>query len=247
MKIIGIMGNPGSGKTTFSDAMGKKENVGVIHVDDIVAEAKRKYFRFFLQPKKENTTASTQNNPKLKANAKYFFYKNRLSFNLLMKIRSLLVVPKVKRMLEEFEQEGKDITVVDDWVLTSHKKLLDKFNHIYLLNRDFVGRRQGIRERDDLSRFEMKVADLPYSLEYVPIPEGSNVSRIINDGSIEDLEETAIWEYYKYVSPTFDEKYRVDSRKLETPKIHQQNLENNKLQLQSDAPNQAIVVEEDTK
>ena len=51
MKLIGIMGKPGSGKTTFSDYLGRKDTVGVIHVDDLVADIKKKYFKFFLQPK----------------------------------------------------------------------------------------------------------------------------------------------------------------------------------------------------
>ena len=43
MKLIGVMGNGGSGKTTFTEHLDKRENVGVIHVDDLVGEIKRKW------------------------------------------------------------------------------------------------------------------------------------------------------------------------------------------------------------
>ena len=51
MKLIGITGKPGAGKTTFSDIYASKDNVGVIHVDDLVAKVKKRYFSMFLQPK----------------------------------------------------------------------------------------------------------------------------------------------------------------------------------------------------
>ena len=38
MKIIGVMGNGGSGKTTFTTYFEQKTNVGVIHVDDILGD-----------------------------------------------------------------------------------------------------------------------------------------------------------------------------------------------------------------
>ena len=55
MKLIGVMGNGGSGKTTFTNYLDNKDNVGVIHVDDLVGEVKKKYFGAFLQPKENNT------------------------------------------------------------------------------------------------------------------------------------------------------------------------------------------------
>ena len=78
MKLIGVMGIGGSGKTTFTEQLDKRENVGVIHVDNLVGEMKRKYFKIFLQSQENNTTESTKNNPKLKSGFKKLFYKNNL-------------------------------------------------------------------------------------------------------------------------------------------------------------------------
>ena len=75
MKLIGIMGNAGSGKTTFTEHLDKRKNVGVIHVDNLVGNIKRKYFKLFLQKKENNTTPTTKANPKLKSDGKIFSIK----------------------------------------------------------------------------------------------------------------------------------------------------------------------------
>ena len=38
MKLIGVTGKAGSGKTTFSNMLAEKDNIGVIHVDDILKQ-----------------------------------------------------------------------------------------------------------------------------------------------------------------------------------------------------------------
>lgn len=214
MKIIGIMGNGGSGKTTFSNALSAKESVGIIHVDDLVGEAKKKYFKAFLQPKEKNTTESTENNPKLKSGAKAFFYKNKLMFNLLMGLRSKLVSSEIEKRISDFKDQGKSLVIVDDWVLSTHKKLMKNLNHIYVIDRKYFARRNGIQQRDDLSKQELKIADLPYALGFVKIPNSQNVTSISNNGSLEELQAKALEVYSSYVEPTFDERYKLDNGEI---------------------------------
>lgn len=212
MKLIGVMGNSGSGKTTFTEHLGKRENVGVIHVDDLVGDVKRRYFKLFLQPEKNNTTESTKANPKLKSGSKKFFYRNRITFNFLMLVRSKLVEKELTKQIEMYKRDGKGLIIIDDWALVTHKKLLPKINHIYAINRDFLTRRKGVQERDDLSTEELKVNDLPYSLKFIKPPIGENASVIQNNGTIEDLYELADLEYERLGELTFDEKYSLRGR-----------------------------------
>lgn len=205
------MGNGGSGKTTFSNSLSSKKSVGIIHVDDLVAEAKKKYFRIFLQPKENNSTEQTKNNPKLKVGAKAFFYKNKFTFSFLMKLRSMLVMPKIEKQINDFKKDGKSLVVIDDWVLPTHKKLYRKLDHIYVLERKYLDRRESYKERDALSTEELKIADLPYSLGLIKVSNAENVSKISNNGSIKDLESNAFEVYSKYVEPTFDERYKIDN------------------------------------
>lgn len=222
MKIIGIMGNGGSGKTTFSNALSEKSSVGIIHVDDLVGEAKKKYFKLFLKSNEKHESESSSDNPKLKSGAKEFFYKNKFAFNFLMKIRSLLVSPEIEKKLEEFKKEGKELVIIDDWVLSTHKKLMNKLNHVYVLQRKYQARRTGLSQRDNLSKQELKVADLPYALGFVKIPNNEKVSSIDNNGTIEELRTSAFEIYSRYVQPSFDERYKIDDGEVilvDVPKI----------------------------
>lgn len=216
MKLIGVMGNGGSGKTTFTSHLEKRENIGVIHIDDLVGEVKKKYFKMFLQPKENNTTENTQANPKLKSGAKKFFYRNRLAFNFLMKLRSKLIEKDLGKKIEDFERNGKDLVVIDDWALSTHKKLYKKLNRIYTVERPYLSRRKGIQERDALTTDELKVCDLPYALGFLKRAEGENAKLITNDSTIEELQNKADLEYERLIGVTFDEKYsckdKVDVR-----------------------------------
>lgn len=217
MKLIGIMGNAGSGKTTFSNYLDSKDNIGVIHVDELVGRVKKKYFKPFLQPKENNSTENTKANPKVKVGAKNFFYKNRLLFRLLMLLRSKMVERELHSRIAAFKSDGKSAVVVDDWALPYHKKLSSKFYHVYHLNRKYVSRREGLKQRDALTIEEMKISDIPYALGFIKAPQ-SNVSTIENNGTLEDLYQAAEEEYKKLELQTFDEKYslrgKVDFRSV---------------------------------
>lgn len=209
MKLIGVMGNSGSGKTTFTEYLGTKQSVGVIHVDSITSDIKKKYFRPFLQGKDKNTTESTKNNPKVKIGAKVFFYKNKFSFNLLMSIRNKLIGKELERQINEFKRNGKSLVVVDDWALPTHKKLLPKFSHIYVMKRKFIDRRIGLKQRDNITVEEARLYDIPYSLKFIQVPKGSNVSSINNYGTIEDLYASAEEVYQSIGELSFDERYSL--------------------------------------
>lgn len=214
MKLIGIMGKPGSGKTTFSNYLGNKDNVGVIHVDSLVAEVKKKYFKMILQPKENNTTENAKNNPKLKVEVKEMFYKNKILFKLWLKIRSMFVQKELENKINELKLDGKDLIVIDDLFLTSHKKLFEKCDRLYVLDRDYLERRNGLRQRDGLTRKELRVSDIPYSVGNIKIPSGDNVINIFNNGTIEDLEKKAEEEYEKIGEISFDERYKIKSPEI---------------------------------
>lgn len=209
MKLIGVMGNTGTGKTTFTEYFETKPSVGVIHVDLITADVKRKYLKPFLQSKEKNNTKNTIINPKVKPEIIAFFHKNRFAFNCLMAIRNRLIGKELERQIEELKRNGKKVIIVDDWALPTQKKLFSKFNQIYVLQRDFAGRRQGIIERDGVSNDEAKLYDLPYALKFIKIPKQSNIRKVYNKGTIEELYQKAEEEYQSIGELSFDERYSL--------------------------------------
>ena len=209
MKLIGVMGNSGSGKTTFTEYLETKPSVGVIHVDAITSDVKKKFFRPFLQPKEKNNTESTKNNPKVRMGAKAIFYKNKFTFNLLMKLRNKLIGKELERQIEEYKRDGKKLIVIDDWALPTHKNLLPKFSYIYAMKRRFTERREGLKQRDNISIEEAKLYDIPYALRFIRVPKQSNVIPVNNYGTIEELYASAEDVYQSLGELSFDERYSL--------------------------------------
>lgn len=212
MKIIGITGMSGAGKSTFTEMLGENEKVGIIKVDDFVGKAKKKYFKRFLQPEENNTTEPTRENPKLNNSVKKFFFQNKILFLALMKLRSVLVRQGVEAKIEEYKRNGKELIVIDDWMITTHKWLLKRKPKIYTIKRKFLDRRQGLKVRSDLTQDELKVYDLPYVKKFVREP--NNFDIVQNNGTFEQLREYAQLVYERYVPPTFDERYGVNETDL---------------------------------
>lgn len=209
MKIIGVTGNSGAGKTTFTEYFNTKPSIGVIHVDELTCSVKRKYFSMFLQAKEKNTTENTKRNPKLKSEVKAIFYKNKFMFKILMAIRNRLIKNDLFKKIDEFKKQGKKAIVIDDWAISTQKELLPKLSQVYFLQRPFVKRRKGLRVRDDITEKEAALYDLPYALEFVKKPKDVPVSIINNEGSIEELYESAEEVYKSLGELTFDERYSL--------------------------------------
>lgn len=225
MKLIGVTGKSGAGKTTFSNLFADKDKAGVIHVDDLVGEIKKKYFKMFLQPKENNTTENTRKNPKLQVGAKKFFYRNKILFRFLMFVRSKMIEKELNRQIEALKLQGKEIIVIDDWVLFSHKNLMPKMSKIYFVERRFQTRRQGIKDRDNSTSEEMKVNDLPYALKICDTIENAQI--VSNNGTLNDLQRIVDEEYEKIGIKSFDERYCIRARR-KIPEIITEKLDKSK-------------------
>lgn len=207
LKIIGITGKSGAGKTEFSKYLSEKDSVGVIHADDLLSVAKKKYFGAFLQAKEKGTEELSSKNPKLKVGAKKFFYSNKILFNGLMKFRSLLIKKSMLDKIEMFRRLGKEMIFIDDWALNTHSYIKNELSEIYVIQRPFVSRRTALRDREDWSVKESKVWDIPFAFNFYKVPEGENVTTLNNEGTIEEWHEQAERVYERYHTKTFDEKY----------------------------------------
>ena len=206
MIYIGVTGKSGAGKSTFSDFWSTKSNVGVIHFDDIVDEVKMKYLKFFMEKNNENKPVKV--NTKLKK----FIYNNRITFNLLMKFRDIITRKAFERRVQELKSQGKEIIVVDDWMLITHRALCEKCKKIYIVDRRFTQRRIGLQKRDNATIEETKVIDIPFALGYVKIPRGKKVENINNYGSIDDLKALVDEKYQEIGVLGFDEKYKIKDK-----------------------------------
>ncbi len=184
MKIIGITGKAGSGKTTFSDYLGKKQRTAVIHIDDLFSEIKLKYFKFFMN----NNTNKAKT--KMTSKHKRILYTNPLLFKIFMKFRSKSVEKRLNRKIEDLSKNN-DTILIDDIFIKYHK-VYKQMNEIFLMERPYVERCTSLLERDSVSKEELVLYDVANRKgKHDKIGKKRKVTVISNKTDKEDLEKTA--------------------------------------------------------
>lgn len=195
MKLIGITGKSGAGKTTFSNIMAKHEDVGVIHIDDLLREIKLKYFKSLMQ--KSNTGEKT----KVNSGLKMLLYKNRIIFNLFMKFRAKLLKKRIDSKIQELQDSGKKVIIIDDIFIKS-LHIYDDLEKVLLVERSYVNRKQALKERDDLTLQDIVASDIAHFKGiYRDTHKNSKIEKITNKGSKEELIIKAKEIYEKYCTP----------------------------------------------
>lgn len=184
MKLIGITGKAGAGKTTFSDYLAQNsKDIGIIHVDDLIKELKLKYFKFLM--KKDNKGEKVKVDSRLKK----FLYKNKIVFSAFMKFRTKLISHSLERRINELSD--KRIILIDDIFIKYHK-LYNDLEKIYVLERAYTNRREALIQRDGISKEEIMAYDLAhYRGNYKEIKGDIRVTKIENDGDKEKLKQKA--------------------------------------------------------
>lgn len=192
MKLIGITGKSGAGKTTFSNILSKNKDIGVIHIDDLLKELKLKYFKLLMQ--KDNYGEKT----KISGNLKMLIYKNKILFNLFMKFRAKILKKGIDNKIKELQDDGKKIVAIDDiFIKTLH--IYDKLDKVFLIERSYIKRKEALKDRDNLTVKDIVAADIAHFKGiYKDTHKNNKVEKIINDGSEELLNIKAKEIYDKF-------------------------------------------------
>ena len=204
MKIIGITGKAGAGKTTFSDYLGAKEGIGVIHIDDLFSEIKLKYFKFLMNKNKDTVRT------KISSNHKRNLYTNSLLFRIFMQFRSKSIEKSLNRKIKELS-ENNDIILVDDIFIQYHK-IYQQMKEVFLIERPYTKRCLSLMERDELSKEEIVLYDMAnYKGNHKGICKNKKTTVISNKRNKEDLEKIAEQIYrekLKKSGDTVKERYK---------------------------------------
>ena len=216
MKLIGITGKAGAGKTTFSDMLAEKDNIGVIHIDDILRKIKLKYFKILMGKDKQGEKA------KVNSKMKTIIYKNKILFDIFMKFRAKLVEKPLKKEIDQLENMGKKIILIDD-IFIQYQKCYKELSQIFLVERPFIDRRKALEDRDELSKKEVVSYDVAHVTgNYKDIVKGNNTIKIINNKSKQELSKMVDLIYQRYFFNIKD-KYKVKNLKVvdfkEIPKV----------------------------
>ena len=222
MKLIGVTGKSGAGKTTFSNYL--KENskdIEVIHIDDLLRDIKLKYFKFLMKEDKNGEKT------KVDSKLKNYIYKTKPIFFMFSKFRAKLIEPALNRRLRELQ--GKRIVIIDDIFIKYHKIYKD-FKQIYLVERTYVNRRKSLQQRDEITKEEIVAYDMAhFTGNYKEIKDDKRLIKIQNNSDEKSLREKAREVYLENMLSEREkmlrenkviqlEKVRVASKK-QTPKI----------------------------
>lgn len=157
MKLIGITGMSGAGKTTFSDMLENNPDVGVIHVDNIVHDIKEKTYNSFrghLLKKDRNETKKCEE-VRIKPGLKDKIMNNRLFFSMFLKVRTAIINKPILKQIEQLKKEGKAVIVIEDIMLRQYKFCKD-LELIIDIKRPYVERKASLIQRDGLKQITKK-------------------------------------------------------------------------------------------
>lgn len=192
MKLIGITGKAGAGKTTISNIIAQNNNVGVIHVDDVLKDVKLKYLKLFMDT--DNKGEKTKVNGKIKM----FLFRNKIMFNLIMKFRNLLVTKYIENEIQKLQDKGKDIILIDD-IYIKFLHIYNNLDRLFVVERNYNERKEALKQRDDLTLQEVVASDIAhFKGVYKEVSKGKNVEKVFNNGTRESLTEKAKEIYEKY-------------------------------------------------
>lgn len=192
MKLMGITGKSGAGKTTFSNILAQNEDVGVTHIDDLLREIKLKYFKSLMQ------NSNKGEKTKVNSGLKMLIYKNRIVFNLFMKFRAKLLKKRIDSKIQELQDRGKKVIIIDDIFIKS-LHIYDDLEKVLLVERSYVNRKQALRDRDDLTLQDIVASDIAHFKGiYKDTHKNSKIENITNKGSKEELFIKAKEIYEKY-------------------------------------------------
>ena len=201
MKLVGITGKAGSGKTTFSNMLSENSQISVIHIDDILKEIKLKYFKLFM--KRNSQGEKTKVDSGLKA----VLYKDKILFNIFMRFRAKLIEKPLMSEIQALQELGNKIILIDD-IFLQYQKCYNDLSLVILMERPYKDRKVSLIERDNLSKEELVAYDMAHSSgNYKDLTHSNKTIKITNNQNKESLKNTAQQIYQEYFS-TFQDKYK---------------------------------------
>lgn len=209
MKIIGVTGKSGVGKSTLSNFLGERANVGVIHLDDIFNNIKENKFKNQIKGRNKD------NSPRILSDRlRISIANNILLFKISMFLKKILMKKKIEEQLKAFKTEGKDAVIIEGIHL---KYMTDyrMFDRVIYVRRPYEAREKALLERDAIPKSEIIERDLPYRKKFSS-EDWKNFDYIVDNIEGEEQLRAISQRIYNEVVGirTFDDRYAVTIDRL---------------------------------
>lgn len=214
MKIIGITGKAGSGKTILANMIAKEKSIDIIHMDYILDGIKESKALSKMTQNAEQVEDKENTHKMVKSNLSDFIYSNGLILEIYLKFRNIIINRILNKKIKEYEEKNIENLIVEglDLINLDIMKKLDIFVLMKTpyntrieraLKRDGVVDRKIIVNRDRKSQKNIRgkiKRKIDFTLE--------------NTGSIEELEKDAelILKFLKEKEMTPEEKFRKKNK-----------------------------------
>lgn len=184
MRIIGITGHAGSGKTTLSNIISEKTGASVIHLDRVLDDIKNKKMMRGITENSRYTGAKMIN-----TRLSDFIYDSPILIKPYLSIRKKIKSKILNKKIEEHRSNNEKVIIIEgidlnDLEIKNGLDFLVKINVPYHTRISRIAQRDGILDKNFIVHRDQKVAK--------GLKDNKKPNLVVeNNGTMEDLENLA--------------------------------------------------------
>lgn len=214
MKIIGITGKGGTGKTTFSNMLIKDNKSEIIHMDYILDEIKSSKLISPMTQKAVYIENKNQEHRIINEKLSNKIYKTKFILDIYLKIRKKIINSILNNKINELKNKGIETIIVEGIDLSKLDVLYD-MDYLILMTAPYNERLQRVIKRDGIFDKEIFVKKDLKSQRNIIGKISKKIDKVIeNNGTIEELQTKAeeLEQDIKFIKSNkeFREKYKTN-------------------------------------
>ena len=201
MKIIGITGKIGAGKTTLANMLSKENDINIIHMDYLLDELKSKKIFGKITHTVPQVDDETKNTKIINNNVLNFIYNGKIIQSIYLKLKKKLINNILNNKIKEYEKNNTDTIIIEGVDLTE-LDIIKRLHMLILVETPYKTRIERAAIRNKTDKYEMVKRDALLQRNIKGRINRKFDYIVPNKGNIEDL---------KYSSKLISARLKEDS------------------------------------